>query len=177
MLPGTMRLSRVGFDTWAHLWLNQCVHVCHVQYEHVYSYFCILYVRGAVRAGHSAAAASLSARQCVMCVYVYSSVCVHACVCLWSGCDVEHLPSPPSHAAVWRLLSWNLPDDIIKWWQGRQVRAPVVVVGKGYSPTHVTLCVWVQAMFPYWFSYWLQTSRQHSDGLCSPVTPVSTSVH
>lgn len=57
-----MRLFWVGFDTWAHLWLNQCVCVCHVQYEHVYSYFCILYVHS-VRAGRSAAAAWLSACQ------------------------------------------------------------------------------------------------------------------
>ena len=57
-----------------------CVFVCVglIQYEHVYSYFCVLYVhsvRADRRAVAAAASASLSARHATR-VYVYLSVCV-----------------------------------------------------------------------------------------------------
>lgn len=133
-LPGTMRHSRVGFDTWARLWFTHCVCVFHVQYEHVYSYRCILHVHIAF-ADHQ----KLFVHLPVGCVYIYISawvgVCV--CVCLWSGRDGEHLPS--SAQSRWREAATELEPS--GWHHqtvtGRRVRAPVAVVGKSCSQTGV----------------------------------------
>lgn len=120
----------------------------------MYSYFCILHI---ISVCHSSVAASLS--MCYSCLCLHKLVCVCAYACLWSDCDVEHLPSPPSHAAVRRLLSWNLPDDIIKRWQGRQVRAPVVAAGKGYSPQCVSVSVWEQMWYIFVLIFVLTLER------------------
>lgn len=133
-LPGTMSMSWVGFDTQAHLWLHQCVFV-RLIWEgngHISASVCVT----ATLLPHV-----LLASVCA-CLCLHKPVCVYGVTVMWSTC-----PLHPRHAALRRLLSWNLPDDIIKRWQGRQVRAPVVAAGKGYYPTCVSVRVWVHICY------------------------------
>ena len=143
MLPGTMRPSRVGLDPWAPLRLNRgvcmCICVCgsHTVWACLFIFLRSVCPQCACRPqGRRCRRRCLAVcSPCNACLCLLE--CVRACVCLsrelW--CEAP-APAPALHGmpAAWRLLSWNLPGDIIKRWQGRQVRAPAAVCRKRRLP-------------------------------------------
>lgn len=156
-LPGTMRLARVGFDTWAHLWLNQCVCVC-VVYS---STSILIHISAICTSTVCVPTTAPSLPGCllasVMRVYVYSSVCLCVCVCvygvtlMWSTCPLRPvlllllLLCGGYWAGTFRMTSSNgdKADRSGRLW---------LLLEKA-TPKNVCLCTFGNtfALFSYWF--------------------------